>query len=140
MIPAEVFECTLRGFLSPVLAELDDVTVTEILINGPGDIFVERKGKLTRLDAKFKSVDALMSALRVIAQYVGRAFDAEHPILEGRLPDGSRVEALLPPIAPRWAVRCDTTVLEGQVDVSEAPCVRCVDPRCSRDASGARRV
>lgn len=100
MIPAEVFECTLRGFLSPVLAELDDVTVTEILINGPGDIFVERKGKLTRLDAKFKSVDALMSALRVIAQYVGRAFDAEHPILEGRLPDGSRVEALLPPIAP----------------------------------------
>jgi pilus assembly protein CpaF len=41
-----------------------------------------------------------MSALRVIAQYVGRALDAEHPILEGRLPDGSRVEALLPPIAP----------------------------------------
>lgn len=100
MIPPEVFESTLRGFLAPVLVELDDPTVTEVLINGPGDIFVERKGKLTRLDAKFKSADALMSALRVIAQYVGRPLDAEHPILEGRLPDGSRVEALLPPVAP----------------------------------------
>lgn len=100
MIPKEVFESTLRGFLSPVLRELDDPSVTEILVNGPSDIFVERGGKLTRLDAKFTSSDALMSALRVVAQYVGRAFDSEHPILEGRLPDGSRVEALLPPVAP----------------------------------------
>lgn len=100
MIPSEVFENTLRGFLAPVLRELDDPSVTELLINGPSDVFVERKGKLVRLDAKFGSRDALMSALRVIAQYVGRPLDAEHPILEGRLPDGSRVEALLPPIAP----------------------------------------
>lgn len=100
MIPPAVFESTLRGFLAPVLNELDDPSVTELLINGPSDIFVERKGKLTRLDATFKSADALFSALRVIAQYVGRPLDAEHPILEGRLPDGSRVEALLPPVAP----------------------------------------
>ena len=100
MIPPEVFDRTLRGFLTPVLSELDDPTVTEVLINGPGAIFVERKGKLTRLNAQFGSVDSLMSALRVIAQYVGRPLDAEHPILEGRLPDGSRVEALLPPVAP----------------------------------------
>jgi pilus assembly protein CpaF len=100
MIPVGVFESTLRGFLSPVLNELDDPSVTELLINGPSDIFVERKGKLVRLDAKFGSSAALMSALRVVAQYVGRPLDAEHPILEGRLPDGSRVEALLPPIAP----------------------------------------
>src|SRR5512133_2216879 len=100
MIPVGVFEHSLRGFFAPILAELDDPNVTEILINGPHDIFVERKGKLTKLDAGFKSADALMSALRVVAQFVGRALDAEHPILEGRLPDGSRVEALLPPIAP----------------------------------------
>lgn len=100
MIPAEVFESTLRGFLAPVLGELDDPSVTELLINGPSNIFVERKGKLVRLNAKFGSSDALMSALRVIAQYVGRPLDVEHPILEGRLPDGSRVEALLPPVAP----------------------------------------
>lgn len=100
MIPPEVFESTLRAFLAPVLQEFDDPSVTELLINGPNDLFVERKGKLIRLNARFSSADALMSALRVIAQYVGRPFDAAHPILEGRLPDGSRVEALIPPIAP----------------------------------------
>jgi pilus assembly protein CpaF len=100
MIPAEVFESTLRGFLAPVIAEFDDPSVTELLINGPNDIFVERQGTLTRLAVTFASGDVLISALRVIAQYVGRPFDEEHPILEGRLPDGSRVEALIPPIAP----------------------------------------
>jgi pilus assembly protein CpaF len=100
MIPVEVFESTLRGFLSPVLQQLDDPNVTEVLINGPREIFVERRGKLSRLDAAFASADVLMSALRVIAQYVGRALDADHPILEGRLPDGSRVEALIPPVSP----------------------------------------
>jgi len=100
MIPAEVFESTLRGFLAPILIEFDDPSVTELLINGPNDIYVERKGMLTRLSTNFESADALMSALRVIAQYVGRPFDKEHPILEGRLPDGSRVEALIPPVAP----------------------------------------
>lgn len=100
MIPPEVFESTLRSFLAPILAEFDDPTVTELLINGPNDLFVERKGKLTRLGVAFNSADTLMSALRVIAQYVGRPLDTAHPILEGRLPDGSRVEALIPPIAP----------------------------------------
>ncbi|MGC4068894.1 MAG: CpaF family protein [Polyangiaceae bacterium] len=100
MIPVEVFESTLRGFLEPVRGALEDASVTEVLINGPSDIFIERKGQLTRLDARFKSADALMSALRVVAQYVGRPLDAEHPILEGRLPDGSRLEALLPPVSP----------------------------------------
>lgn len=100
MIPTELFEKTLRGFLEPVVLALDDPSVTEILVNGPKDLFVERKGRLTKLDASFRSVDELMSALRLIAQYVGRPLDAQHPILEGRLPDGSRVEALVPPIAP----------------------------------------
>ncbi|HEY5961758.1 MAG TPA: ATPase, T2SS/T4P/T4SS family, partial [Polyangiaceae bacterium] len=100
MIPPEVFESTLRGFLGPILAEFDDPSVTELMVNGPTELFVERKGKLTRLSTTFDSADRLMSALRVIAQYVGRPLDAEHPILEGRLPDGSRVEALIPPVSP----------------------------------------
>ncbi len=100
MIPTVVYESTLRGFFEPLVPFLEDESVTEILVNGPGEIFVERKGKLARTDASFASTDTLLSALRVIAQYVGRAFNEEHPILEARLPDGSRVEALLPPIAP----------------------------------------
>lgn len=100
MIPTSVYESTLRSFLAPVVPLLDDETVTEILINGPSEIFVERRGQLTKSDARFDSPEKLMSALRVIAQFVGRPFDELHPILEARLPDGSRVEALLPPIAP----------------------------------------
>jgi len=100
MIPPAVFETTLRGFLAPVLPLLDDPRVTELMINGAAEVFVERGGQITKTDATFASGDALLSALRVVAQYVGRPFDALHPILEARLPDGSRLEALLPPIAP----------------------------------------
>jgi pilus assembly protein CpaF len=100
MIPVGVFESVLRTALAPVVAFLDDESVTEIAINGPSEIFIERKGRLSRTDAKFGSGDSLLSALRIIAQYVGRPLDEQHPILEARMPDGSRVEALLPPVAP----------------------------------------
>lgn len=100
MIPASVYENTLRSFLAPVVPHLDDETVTEILVNGPDCIFIEQRGRLTKTPTKFDSREKLMSALRVIAQFVGRPFDEQHPILEARLPDGSRVEALLPPVAP----------------------------------------
>lgn len=100
MIPIQVYESSLQTFFAPIRALLEDESVTEVVINGPGEIFFERKGQMNRAEAKFSSADQLLSALRVVAQYVGRAFDEAHPILEGRLPDGSRIEALLPPIAP----------------------------------------
>lgn len=100
MIPKEVYEQTLLSFLDPVRPFLDDPSVGEVMINGPYEVFVERHGKLQRTDAKFSSVDALMSAIRNLAQYVGRPVGEFHTILEGRLPDGSRVEAVLPPSSP----------------------------------------
>jgi pilus assembly protein CpaF len=100
MIPAELFANALRGFLAPIVPFLDDETVTEVMVNGPSDIFIERKGRLSKTDASFGSADKLLSALRVVAQYVGRPLDEQHPILEARLPDGSRVQALLPPVSP----------------------------------------
>lgn len=100
MIPNEVYERTIRGFLGPVGKLLDDESVTEVLVNGAERIFVEQKGRLTETDLRFESPERLVSALRVIAQFVDRPFDEEHPILEARLPDGSRVEALLPPVSP----------------------------------------
>jgi pilus assembly protein CpaF len=100
MIPQEVFEDTLLEFFAPIRPYLDDPQITEIMINGPGMIFIERKGKLYKTDAVFPDVRALVSALRNAAQFVGKAVDEERPILEGRLPDGSRVAAVLPPAAP----------------------------------------
>jgi pilus assembly protein CpaF len=100
MIPKNVFEETLLQFLAPVRPYLDDPSVSEIMINGPDQIYVERKGQLEKVPAKFASREALLSALRNLSQYVGKYVDETHPILEGRLPDGSRVEALIPPVAP----------------------------------------
>jgi pilus assembly protein CpaF len=100
MIPSAVYESTLRSFMAPIGQWLDDDTVTEIVVNGPGEIYVERKGRLVRVDSTFASRDSLMSTLRLVAQFAGRPLDEMHPILEAHLPDGARVEALLPPIAP----------------------------------------
>lgn len=100
MIPKAVFEETILQFFAPVRAFLDDPAVSEIMINGPDQIYVERKGMLELTSAKFESREALMAALRNLSQYVGKHLTTEKPILEGRFPDGSRVEALIPPVAP----------------------------------------
>ena len=100
MIPKEVYEETLLSFLAPVRPFLDDAKVSEIMINGPNQIFIEKAGKLILTDAKFSSGEALNAALRNIAQYVGKMVDEDNPILEARLPDGSRIEAIVPPAAP----------------------------------------
>ena len=100
MIPKQIFEETLLEFLAPVRPFLDDPAVTEIMINGPNEIFIEKRGKIEQTNARFSSREALEAALRNMAQYVGKHIDEHHPILEGRLPDGSRIEAVLPPAAP----------------------------------------
>jgi pilus assembly protein CpaF len=100
MIPQEVFAETLLQFFAPIRPFLDDPEVSEVMINGPEQIFVERRGRLELTAAYFESSEALGAALRNVAQYVGKHVDAQRPVLEGRLPDGSRIEAVLPPAAP----------------------------------------
>ncbi len=100
MIPREVFAETLLQFFAPIRPFLEDPIVADIMINGPDQIYVERKGKLELTDARFETREALVAALRNAAQFVGKHIDEERPILEGRLPDGSRIEAILPPAAP----------------------------------------
>jgi len=100
MIPKEVYDQTILQFFAPIKPFLDDPSVSEVMINGPDQIYIERKGRLELTGAKFATREALMSALRNLSQYVGKPVTEERPILEGRLPDGSRVEALIPPVAP----------------------------------------
>jgi pilus assembly protein CpaF len=94
-----LFESAIQNFLGPILPFRDDPSVTEILINGPDDIFIERKGKLEKTTAKFSDEDALRAAVNNIAQSVGRRIDHDSPTLDARLPDGSRIHAVLAPIA-----------------------------------------
>ncbi len=100
VIPKEVFEETLLQFLAPIRPFLDDPAVSDIMINGPFQIYVEKKGQLHLTNARFETREALVAALRNAAQFVGKHIDELKPILEGRLPDGSRIEAILPPAAP----------------------------------------
>lgn len=100
MIPKQVYDQTIRQFFAPIAPFLDDCSVTEILINGPREVFIEKRGVLERTDAGFTDEDELLAAIRHLGQYVGRTVSRERPILEGRLPDGSRVEAVLPPASP----------------------------------------
>jgi len=100
MIPREVYEETLLQFFAPIRVYLDNPEVSEIMINGPSQVFIEKGGRLELTDAKFEGRDVLISVLRNVAQFVGKFADEERPILEARLPDGSRVQAVLPPAAP----------------------------------------
>ncbi len=92
-----VFEDSVATFLSVVKPYLDDDSVSEVLVNGPQEVFIERRGILEKVPAQFKDEQALQAAVRNIAQFVGRTIDEHHPILDARLPDGSRVAAVLPP-------------------------------------------
>ena len=94
-----VFETSVKVFLKPVLEFLNDDSITEIMINGPDTVFVERRGFIEKTNAKFEDANALMAAVRNIAQFVGRPIDDERPFLDARLPDGSRIHAVVPPIA-----------------------------------------
>jgi len=98
MIPREIYAETLAQLFNPIRSVLEDPSVSEVLINGPDKIYVERKGRLELTELRFSSAAAVMAGLRNVAQYAGTFIDESHPILEARLPDGSRLEAILSPV------------------------------------------
>ena len=97
----EIFEKTILHFLEPVGEYLRDPTVTEIMVNGPDEIFIERKGRLLLTESKFPNEAALQAAIRNILQYVGKRTSTEHPMMDARLPDGSRVHVAMAPCSRR---------------------------------------
>lgn len=96
-----IFEASLDFFLQPIGEFLRDDSVTEIMVNGHDEVYIERRGRLIATDARFASEDALQTAVHNVAQFVGREIDRDRPILDARLPDGSRVHAVIPPSARR---------------------------------------
>lgn len=97
----KIFAASLEFFLDPIKQYLQDDTVTEIMVNGHDEIYIERRGQLEETNARFQSADTLLSAVHNIAQYVGREIDEMRPVLDARLPNGSRVHAVIPPSARR---------------------------------------
>ena len=89
---------SIRGF-GLLDAIMNDDTITEVMINGPENIFIEQSGRLMKLDKQFESQRRLEDIIQRIVGLAGREVNQANPICDTRLPDGSRVNVVLPPIA-----------------------------------------
>jgi len=96
-IVEEVLDETLG--LGPLELLLKDPTISDILINGPKNIFVERRGQLVKTEVEFRDNGHLMQIIDRIVSKVGRRVDETCPMVDARLEDGSRVNAIIPPLA-----------------------------------------
>jgi pilus assembly protein CpaF len=86
------------GF-GPLEVLLKDPTISDILINGPHRIYVERRGKMEKTDVKFRDTEHLLQIIDRIVSKVGRRVDETSPMVDARLPDGSRFNAIIPPLS-----------------------------------------
>jgi pilus assembly protein CpaF len=96
LIRRVVDEALGLGVLEPLLA---DPSITEIMVNGPDSIFVERAGRVEHLPLRFASADQLMQTIERIVSTVNRRVDESNPMVDARLPTGERVNVIIPPLA-----------------------------------------
>ncbi|MEJ5222875.1 MAG: CpaF family protein [Anaerolineales bacterium] len=94
----EQIAAEILGF-GPLQPLLEDDTITEIMVNGPKNVYAERKGKIHRVPITFESNDHVMRVIDRIVAPLGRRIDESSPYVDARLPDGSRVNAVIPPIS-----------------------------------------
>ena len=99
---AKMFWASMESFFGPIWQYVEDPSVTEIMVNGPREIYFERKGKLERSPATFTE-EGVRAAIMNVAQYVGKRVNEETPYMDARLPDGSRVAVVLPPCSRKGA-------------------------------------
>ncbi|MDI3340167.1 MAG: CpaF family protein [Sphaerobacter sp.] len=94
----EAIAAEILGY-GPIEPLLKDDTVSEIMVNGPRQVYVERNGKLERTDVVFQDDDHVMRVIDRIVSPLGRRIDESSPMVDARLPDGSRINAVIPPIS-----------------------------------------
>lgn len=117
----EIIETVFNSFrrldiLQPVL---DDKEVTEIMINGPKNIFIEKNGKIRKLDLMFESVNKLEDIIQIMVTAVNRIVNESTPIVDARLKDGSRINVVLPPIALNGPIVTIRKFPEKPIDINK---------------------
>jgi len=85
--------------LGPLEPLMQDTTISDILVNGPKTVYVERRGKLERTHVIFRDNNHLLQVIERIVSGIGRRIDESSPMVDARLPDGSRINAIIPPLA-----------------------------------------
>lgn len=101
LIEEMFFEITSLGKIHHLM---EDPTISEIMVNAPNEVWIERKGKLIRTDVVFKNDKEVLQLARRIVGHIGRRIDNSNPIVDARLPDGSRVAIIIPPISMKGVV------------------------------------
>ncbi len=96
LIRRVVDEALGLGILEPLL---EDASITEIMVNGPDAIFVERAGRVEQLPLRFASHEQLMQTIERIVSTVNRRVDETNPMVDARLPSGERVNVIIPPLS-----------------------------------------
>jgi pilus assembly protein CpaF len=86
------------GF-GPIEPLIKDAEISEIMVNGPNQVFVERKGKLEKTEVTFRDQEHVLHIIEKIVSPLGRRIDESMPMVDARLPDGSRVNAIIPPLS-----------------------------------------
>lgn len=114
--------------LGPLEPLLEDDSVTDILVNGPYDVWVERRGELERTDVRFDGPDDLMSVIERVITPLGLRLDRSSPIVDARLPDGSRLHAVVDPATPSGPVVAIRRFTEAVVDLDGLVAAGSVDP------------
>jgi pilus assembly protein CpaF len=144
LIRRVVDEALGLGVLEPLLADED---VTEIMVNGAGDVFIERAGRIERVDTRFTSEDQLYQTIDRIVSAVNRRVDESSPMVDARLPGGERVNVLIPPLSLSGPVvtirrfprpyRLEELVAKGSLDpVMAAFLAACIRARLNVLISG----
>ena len=105
----EELEAEVFG-LGPLEPLMRDRTISDILVNGPRQVYIERNGRLLQTDIVFANDEHVMRIIQRIAARVGRRADEMSPMVDARLPDGSRVNAIVPPLSLEGPVAVDPPV------------------------------
>jgi pilus assembly protein CpaF len=134
--------------LGPLQPFMEDDTVTEIMVNGTEAVFIERSGNLEKTDIHFYSDEQLAEIINIIVAPFGRTVDYDNPSIDARLPDGSRVNAIIPPAAidgpsitirkfPRLSLAIQELISLGSISVNMAAFLEaCIRSRMNIIVSG----
>ncbi|MEM1097216.1 MAG: ATPase, T2SS/T4P/T4SS family [Planctomycetota bacterium] len=117
MADAALFTRTIDHYLAPIRRFLDDESVSEVMINAPDEIYVERDGGLMKTDARFADTETYEAAINNVLQYTGKSLRDDAALIDARLPDGSRVHVAKEPCARHGTVMSIRKFAKSMLDL-----------------------